>query len=39
MDTLKSHLKGAAVEEHALHVNDIIFADACVDAFIEIAKA
>jgi uncharacterized protein (UPF0261 family) len=39
MDTLKSHLKGAPVEEHALHVNDIIFADACVDAFVEIAKA
>ena len=39
MDTLKSHLKGAPVEEHALHINDIIFADACVDAFVEIAKA
>ena len=38
MDALKSHLKGAPVEEHALHVNDINFADACVDAFVEIAK-
>ena len=39
MDTLKSHLKGAPVEELALHVNDTVFADACVDAFVEIAKA
>lgn len=38
LDTLKTHLKGAPVEEHALHVNDIVFADACVDAFVEIAK-
>jgi uncharacterized protein (UPF0261 family) len=38
MDALKSHLKRAPVEEHALHVNDTVFADACVDAFVEIAK-
>ena len=38
MDALKSHLKGAPIEEHALHVNDTVFADACVDAFVEISK-
>ena len=38
MDSLKTHLKAASVEEFALHVNDTVFADACVDAFVEIAK-
>ena len=38
LDTLKSHLKTARVDELALHVNDITFADACVDAFVEIGK-
>ncbi len=38
MDSLKAHLKAAPIEEHALHVNDAVFADACVDAFVEIAK-
>jgi uncharacterized protein (UPF0261 family) len=38
MDSLKTHLKIAPIEEHALHVNDTVFADACVDAFVEIAK-
>ena len=38
MDFLKTHLKAAPIEEHALHVNDPVFADACVDAFVAIAK-
>jgi uncharacterized protein (UPF0261 family) len=38
MDTLNFHLKGPSLEAHALHVNDITFADACVDAFLEIVK-
>jgi uncharacterized protein (UPF0261 family) len=38
MDSLKKHLKAAPVEEFALHVNDAGFADACVDAFVKIAK-
>jgi uncharacterized protein (UPF0261 family) len=38
MDSLKTHLKAAPIEAHSLHVNDIVFADACVDAFVEIAK-
>jgi len=37
-DTLKSYLNNACVDELALHVNDAAFADACVDAFVEIAK-
>ncbi|MDE2166990.1 MAG: Tm-1-like ATP-binding domain-containing protein [Alphaproteobacteria bacterium] len=36
--SLKTRLKAARVEELALHINDRAFADACVDAFIEIAK-
>jgi uncharacterized protein (UPF0261 family) len=38
VNSLKTHLKTARVEELALHVNDAAFADACVEAFIEIAK-
>jgi uncharacterized protein (UPF0261 family) len=38
MDSLKKQLKVAPVEEFALHVNDTLFADACVNAFVEIAK-
>jgi uncharacterized protein (UPF0261 family) len=38
LDSLKKHLKAAPVEELPLHVNDAAFADACVDAFVEIAK-
>ena len=38
MDSLKKHLKAAPIEEFALHVNDTAFADACVNAFVEIAK-
>jgi uncharacterized protein (UPF0261 family) len=37
VDSLKSHLKAAAVEELPLHVNDDAFADTCVEAFVTIA--
>jgi uncharacterized protein (UPF0261 family) len=37
MDSLKANLKVAPIEVHALHVNDPVFADACVDAFVAIA--
>ena len=37
-DALKTHLKTARTDELALHINDRIFADACVDAFIEISR-
>jgi len=39
IDTLKSHAHGARIEELPLHINDPAFADVCVDAFIEIARA
>jgi len=38
-DALKSGLRNARIEELALHVNDAAFADACVDAFVQIAKS
>ena len=38
IDSLKKHLKAAPVEEFALHVNDTVFADACVDAFVKIGR-
>ena len=38
MDSLKKQLKVAPIEEFRLHVNDTVFADACVNAFVEIAK-
>jgi len=38
VDTLKSHLRSVRVDELALHVNDAAFADACVDAFVEIGQ-
>jgi len=38
VDALKSHLTSGRVEELSLHINDIAFADACVDAFLKIAK-
>src|SRR6266566_59490 len=38
VDTLKSRLKSVRVEELPLHVNDTAFADACVDAFLQIAQ-
>jgi len=38
MDALKKQLKIAPVEEFSLHINDTLFADACVNAFVEIAK-
>ena len=37
-DALKAHLDGARIEELPLHINDAAFADACVDAFVAIAK-
>jgi uncharacterized protein (UPF0261 family) len=39
VDTLKAYLSAAVpVEELPLHINDPRFADACVQAFVEIAK-
>ena len=37
VNALKPHLKTARIDELALHINDSTFADACVDAFVEIA--
>lgn len=37
-DSLKAQLRTARIEELALHINDSTFADACVDAFVEIDK-
>jgi uncharacterized protein (UPF0261 family) len=37
-NALKQHLHAARVDELMLHVNDRSFADACVDAFVEITK-
>jgi uncharacterized protein (UPF0261 family) len=38
VDALKSRLNSARVDELALDINDVRFADACVDAFVEICK-
>jgi uncharacterized protein (UPF0261 family) len=38
LNCLKPNLKSAQVEELPLHINDNRFADACVDAFVKIAK-
>ena len=38
MDSLKTHLQAAPVEIFPMHVNDTAFADACVDAFLAIAR-
>jgi len=38
IDTLKSHLTSAPVDELPLHINDAAFADACVGAFLAISK-
>jgi uncharacterized protein (UPF0261 family) len=37
-NSLKKQVKAARIDELMLHVNDIAFADACVDAFVEIAQ-
>jgi uncharacterized protein (UPF0261 family) len=38
-ETLKAHLKPSVrVEELPLHINDVRFADACVDAFVQLPK-
>ena len=37
-DSLKTHLKSVRIDELAHHINDNAFADACVDAFVAIAK-
>jgi uncharacterized protein (UPF0261 family) len=39
VDALKSHLASARLAEVPLHINDAAFADACIDAFVEIATA
>jgi uncharacterized protein (UPF0261 family) len=38
LNNLKPNLKSVTVEELPLHINDNKFADACVDAFVKIAK-
>jgi uncharacterized protein (UPF0261 family) len=38
VDTLRSNLQSVRVDELAMHVNDAAFADACVDAFVEIGQ-
>ena len=38
-DALKASLPGGRIEELPLHINDPRFADACVDAFLEIANS
>ncbi len=39
VDSLKSNLKFGQIEELMLHINDNAFADACIDAFVKIAKS
>jgi uncharacterized protein (UPF0261 family) len=38
IDSLKAHVKGIRIDELPLHINDTAFADACVDAFLELNK-
>lgn len=37
-DAVKAHLTSGEVKEFDLHINDIEFADACVDEFLELLK-
>jgi uncharacterized protein (UPF0261 family) len=39
VDSLKTHAKAIRIDELPLHVNDRAFADACVNAFLELIKA
>jgi uncharacterized protein (UPF0261 family) len=38
VESLKAHVKGIRIDELPLHINDTAFADACVDAFLELNK-
>ena len=38
ISSLRAHFDGAHIEEFPLHINDPAFADACVDAFVTLAK-
>jgi uncharacterized protein (UPF0261 family) len=38
VDSLKAHVKGIRIDEFPLHINDSTFADACVNAFLELNK-
>jgi uncharacterized protein (UPF0261 family) len=38
VDSLKAHVTSIRIDEFPLHINDTTFADACVNAFLEIAK-
>src|SRR6185369_6027765 len=38
VSSLRAHFDGAHIEELPLHINDPAFADACVDAFVKLAK-
>jgi uncharacterized protein (UPF0261 family) len=38
INALKAHVKGIRIDELPLHINDTAFADACVDAFLELNK-
>jgi uncharacterized protein (UPF0261 family) len=38
LETLKAKLHANCVDELALHINDVAFADACVDAFVGLDK-
>ena len=39
VDSLRSNLKSGQIEELPLHINDNAFADACIDAFVKMAKS
>jgi uncharacterized protein (UPF0261 family) len=39
VDSLRSNLKFGEIEELPLHINDNVFADACIDAFVKMVKS